>query len=206
MAVDVESAKQTTARHDAAEEDKDILYLIGRALVEHKDRFYSCHHTGFTAELAWPVMESILSNIRPYLKSAEPNGIGLKLLPLEPTPEMIGAALQASLRVEQLHGQSIHPDSPGELASEMVRSVWIAMLQALPSTVAAGESAPTPAYQAEPRCLDAFPCPVGYGNTNVRQPQALLSKAGQFLKSGTHSVLSAAGRGWHTSKEMLARD
>lgn len=206
MTVDVPSASQTSPVRATAEEERDLLYLIGRALIEHKDRFYVCHRTGLTAELAWPIMESILTNIRPYLASAGARAEGMKLLPLEPTAEMIRAALQASVLVQQLYGENIHPDSPGDAASEMVRTVWGAMLAALPQVTAGSES---PACQLEPSRLPrlaSYPRPIGYEEANVSQPLALLSRAGQMLKSRTHSLLSAAGRGWHSSKATLARD
>lgn len=203
MAVDVASASQTTPLRAVAAEEKDILYLIGRAMIDHKERLYLCHRTGFTAELAWPIMESILDNIRPYLTPVQSNSVGFRLLPTEPSPEMVCAALQASIRVQREYGYEIHPDSPGDAPSEMVRAVWAAMLQALPQP----EKATGPATPLPPALVTSFTAQAGYGDASVRQPMALLSRAGQMMRSGTQSLVNAAARGWHTSrqKNILAR-
>jgi hypothetical protein len=207
MAIDIASAPQTAPLRAVAEEEKDILYLIGRALIDHKERLYTCHLTGFTAELAWPIMESILGNIRPYLRSVESDGGGFKLLPAEPTAEMVSAALQASIRVQHQFGYDIRPDSPGNAPSEMVRAVWAAMMQALPEPIGVHEKTLCPAAQLPAPVMTPIAGPVGYGDADVRQPLRLLSRAGQMLKSRTHSLVNAAARGWHSSKhkDVLAR-
>lgn len=135
MTVDVDPETPSCSSRTAAEQERDLLYRIGRALIEHKERLYRCHHTGLTAEVAWPVMESILNNIRPYLKSPGPSGSRVEL-PFDPTPQMIQAALLASIEVRQRYEtDELQPDSPGPRPAEMIRAVWQAMVQALPASV-----------------------------------------------------------------------
>ncbi len=117
------------------EKERHLLHLIGEALIDHKERLYSCHRTGFTAEVAWPIMESILGKIRPYVTQGAAAEPGLRALPSEPTAEMIDAALNASLKLrEERAVEEVQPDSSGSLPSDMVRVVWRAMIERLPSS------------------------------------------------------------------------
>jgi hypothetical protein len=182
--------------------DRDILYLIGRGLIDHKERLYTCDQTGLTAEVAWPIMESILGYIRPFLKHTDPAETGLKILPLEPTTEMIRAALQASILLrQQYEDRDVQPDSPGWLPYEMVRTVWDAMLKTLPSPNAACENNCSTSLQDGPEAATARArahSPVGYDD-KLEEPRF------ENIRRVAESIRVAARWVFHFPKHTLVK-